>query len=70
VRINPAWRASGDGSISWAMAEHLIKHGRIGCVPGADFGAAGEGHIRFCYARERKEPTGALESMSRLFAGA
>jgi aspartate/methionine/tyrosine aminotransferase len=50
------------------MAEHLISRGRIGCVPGADFGANGEGYIRFCFARERRELTGALESMAGLFA--
>lgn len=68
LRINPAWEgARGAASLSWAMAEHLITHGRIGCVPGVDFGTAGEGHIRFCFARERKELTGALESMKQLF---
>lgn len=68
VRINPAWEGGrGAASISWAMAEHLIRHGRIGCVPGADFGAAGEGHLRFCFARERRELAGALESMKQLF---
>ena len=41
------------------MTEHLIKNGRIGCVPGVDFGANGEGYVRFCFARERKELRGA-----------
>ena len=79
VKIDPAWKSSpeykqagkalpGHGdSISWRMAEHLITHGRIGNVPGADFGAQGEGHIRFCFARERKELTGAIDSMKALF---
>jgi aspartate/methionine/tyrosine aminotransferase len=51
------------------MAQDLITRGRIGCVPGADFGANGEGYIRFCFARDRRELTGALESMSRLGIG-
>jgi aspartate aminotransferase len=71
LRIDPGWRpadSSAGASISWAMAEHLISRGRIGCVPGADFGANGEGYIRFCFARERRELTGALESMAGLFA--
>jgi aspartate/methionine/tyrosine aminotransferase len=55
-------------SISWAMAEYLISRGRIGCVPGVDFGANGERYIRFCFARDRRELTGALESMGTLFA--
>ena len=72
VRINRSvdvapGATSPSSSISWAMTEHLIKHGRIGCVPGVDFGTAGEGHIRFCFARERTELTGALDSMRQLF---
>jgi aspartate aminotransferase len=72
VRIDPAFakQAGITGpSLSWAMAEHLIKHGRIGCVPGVDFGPSGEGCIRFAIGRERKELTGALESMRAVFAG-
>ena len=68
VRIDPAWAAAagpstGTSSLSWQMAEFLIKHARIGCVPGVDFGAAGEGYVRFCFARERRELTAALASM-------
>ena len=50
------------------MAEFLISKGRIGCVPGVDFGANGEGYLRFCFARGREELKGALESMRGLFA--
>ncbi len=71
LRINPDWRPpSGQlgESLSWAMTEYLIAEGRIGCVPGADFGAHGEGYLRFCFARDRKELAGALQSMTGLFA--
>ena len=70
LRIDPSWKSPDPAqtSVSWAMVEHLIRHGRIGCVPGADFGANGEGHVRFCFARERKELQGALDSMRTLFA--
>ena len=54
--------------MSWRMTEHLIKQGRIGCVPGVDFGANGEGYVRFCFARDRAELSGALASMKALFA--
>ena len=54
-------------SVSWRMVEYLIANGRIGCVPGVDFGANGEGYVRFCFARDRKELTGALDSMKELF---
>jgi aspartate aminotransferase len=71
LRIDPRWRPPGGTagpSISWAMAEHLIGSARIGCVPGVDFGPNGEGCIRFCFARDRRELTGALGSMQQLFA--
>ena len=69
VRINPEWvpPAGSPDSRSWAMTEFLISKGRIGCVPGVDFGANGEGYLRFCFARDRKELTGALDSMKTLF---
>lgn len=65
VRIDPSWplRASDQPSLSWRAAEFLIEHARVGCVPGVDFGAHGEGYLRFCFARERRELAGALESM-------
>ena len=73
LRIDPSWRPA-DGkpfeSISWAMVEYLISQGRIGCVPGVDFGAHGEGYLRFCFARDRQELTGALESLRGLLARA
>jgi aspartate aminotransferase len=69
LRIDPSW-ADGDQatlSVSWRMVEYLIAKGRIGCVPGVDFGPNGEGYVRFCFARERKELIGALDSMRQLF---
>src|SRR5437660_436030 len=78
LRINPAWSdgasfpagagvptSSSSSSRSWRISEYLIKNGRIGCVPGVDFGASGEGYLRFCFARDRRELTGALESMKQ-----
>jgi aspartate aminotransferase len=70
LRMNPAWQPPSEShheSPSWAMTEYLISRGRIGCVPGVDFGANGEGCIRFCFARDRQELNGALESMRTLF---
>jgi aspartate/methionine/tyrosine aminotransferase len=71
LRINPGWtdgKNTASTSLSWRLSEYLIRNGRIGCVPGVDFGANGEGYLRFCFARDRKEITGALESMKQLFA--
>jgi aspartate/methionine/tyrosine aminotransferase len=70
VKIDPAWTSpmpNAPESQSWAMTEFLIKRARIGSVPGVDFGARGEGHLRFCFARDRKEIEGALESMEAAF---
>lgn len=69
--IDHGWKppaGSPAASRSWAMAEYLIREGRIGCVPGIDFGPASEGYVRFCFAREREELAGALREMKRLFA--
>ena len=72
LRINPTWkpesRLSKADSQSWAFVEHLIRQARIGCVPGVDFGPHGEGYVRFCFARNRAELTGALDAMQRLFS--
>jgi aspartate/methionine/tyrosine aminotransferase len=71
VRINPDWASStgvSTPSLSWAMAEHLIKNARVGCVPGVDFGPSGEGYLRLAYARERDELKGALASMKQALA--
>jgi aspartate aminotransferase len=71
VKINPAFAKNagitGD-SLSWAMAEFLIKNARIGCVPGVDFGPNSEGYLRFCTCRSREELTGALASMREALA--
>ncbi len=72
LKINEDWvkeRGLPGASPSWAMAEHLIKGARIGCVPGVDFGEASEGYLRFCTCRSREELQGALASMKALFAG-
>jgi len=72
LKIDPSWRShmpDPPSSVSWALTEFLIRRGRIGCVPGVDFGPQGEGYVRFCFARERAELTGALESM-RVLLGA
>ena len=70
LKIDPTWNdpAATTHSLSWKMTEYLITNGRIGSVPGVDFGANGEGYVRFCFARERRELTGALDSMQALFS--
>lgn len=76
VKFDRGWRARTTGewldspparAESWAIAEYLIARGRVGSIPGGDFGPAGEGYLRFCFARERRELRGALESLAELF---
>ena len=69
-RIDASWQMPAGvraDSRSWAMVEHLIGRGRVGCVPGVDFGPLGEDHLRFCFARSRAELEGALESIRQVF---
>jgi aspartate aminotransferase len=70
LKVDRAWSegSAATQSLSWRMTEYLIQNGRIGSVPGADFGPAGEGYVRFCFARDRKELAGALDSMRQLFS--
>ncbi len=67
LKIDPAWKSPmphAPASPSWASEQSSwIKRGRIGCIPGVDFGSVGENHVRFCFARGREELTGALASM-------
>ena len=78
TRVDPATleaaAARGQGGVagfsspSWDLTAFLIAAARIGCVPGVDFGPGGEGYLRFCFARERAELTGAIESMRKVFS--
>jgi aspartate/methionine/tyrosine aminotransferase len=70
MKFDPDWKGRGAESVSpsWELAEYLISAGRIGCIPGADFGPGGEGYLRFCFARERTELEGALESLRAVFS--
>lgn len=79
LRFDPAWRSRATQPLppspenqadSWAIAEYLINRGRIGCIPGSDFGPGGDQYLRFCFARDRRELEGALESMRTLFGAA
>jgi aspartate aminotransferase len=70
LKIRPDWQSPlGDNpSLSWAITEYLIKRGRVGCIPGADYRANGEGYIRLCYARGTDELRGALDAIGTLLA--
>ena len=68
LKIDPTWRSplpDAPASPSWAMTEFLIKRGRIGCVPGVDFGAARR-RLRALLLRARSRGTRRRRSMNRL----
>jgi aspartate/methionine/tyrosine aminotransferase len=54
-------RAFGAGSV--ALASTLLERAHVACTPGVDFGAAGEGFLRFCYAASEDAIEEALARM-------
>lgn len=53
------------GLDSVAFSELLLKEERVAVVPGSAFGAAGEGHVRACYASSYAHIERALERIGR-----
>ncbi|MBW2241827.1 MAG: pyridoxal phosphate-dependent aminotransferase [Deltaproteobacteria bacterium] len=58
---------SGD---SLALANELLDRAHVAVTPGIDFGAAGEGWLRFCYAAPEADLREALARLSRWAAAA
>jgi aspartate/methionine/tyrosine aminotransferase len=54
------------GSDSLALAFELLERARVGATPGIDFGAAGEGWLRFCYAASEASLAEAIERLGRV----
>jgi aspartate/methionine/tyrosine aminotransferase len=51
------------GADSVALASALLERAHVACTPGVDFGAAGEGFLRFCYAASEDAIEEALARM-------
>jgi aspartate/methionine/tyrosine aminotransferase len=51
------------GGDSWKLAFHLLEHAHVGVCPGIDFGEAGEGFLRFCFAASEETIERALERL-------
>jgi len=51
------------GADSVALANALLERAHVACTPGVDFGAAGEGFLRFCYAASEDAIEEALARM-------
>jgi aspartate/methionine/tyrosine aminotransferase len=57
------------GEDSMALAFELLETARVGTTPGVDFGAAGEGSLRFCYAASEASIDEGLARLGRALAG-
>jgi aspartate/methionine/tyrosine aminotransferase len=53
------------GSDSRKLAFDILEHAHVGVTPGIDFGAAGEGWLRFCYAASENAIDEALARLAR-----
>jgi len=54
------------GSDSLSLAFELLERARVGTCPGIDFGAAGEGWLRFCSAASEASIAEALERLGEV----
>jgi len=54
------------GSDSRKLAFEILERAHVGVTPGVDFGAAGEGWLRFCYAASESSIESALERLARV----
>ena len=52
------------------LAARILEEAHVAVTPGIDFGAAGEGFLRFCYANSDDAIREALTRMERLLCGA
>jgi aspartate/methionine/tyrosine aminotransferase len=60
--------AGAFGRDSVALAGALLERAHVACTPGVDFGAAGEGFLRFCYAASDAAIDEALARMQPVLA--
>ena len=57
----------GTGLSSEAFSAHLLSVAGVATCPGNFFGPAGEGYVRFCYAKSEDEISEAIDRMRRVF---
>lgn len=57
----------GTGLSSEAFSAHLLSVAGVATCPGNFFGPAGEGYVRFCYAKSEDQISEAIERMRRVF---
>jgi aspartate/methionine/tyrosine aminotransferase len=54
------------GGDSHKLAFEILERAHVGVTPGVDFGIAGEGWLRFCYAASESAIEAALERLARV----
>jgi aspartate/methionine/tyrosine aminotransferase len=54
---------------SYAFAFEILERAKVGVTPGIDFGANGEGYLRFSYANSLENITEALRRLEALLSG-
>jgi len=57
------------GADSLQLAGEILERAQVGVCPGRDFGAAGEGKLRFCYAVAEATLDAALERLAAVLPG-
>jgi aspartate/methionine/tyrosine aminotransferase len=57
----------GTGLTSEEFSAHLLSQAGVATCPGNFFGKAGEGYVRFCYAKSEDQIADAIERMRCLF---
>lgn len=65
--VFPNVKSSGQSSKE--LAHRLLQEARVACLAGSDFGAHGEGYLRFSYANSLENIDEALRRMRKLLAG-
>ena len=60
------WCRVPNGYDSWSLFDHLLHSCQVVCTPGAGFGPAGEGYVRFSAFSHRKDCEEALERMKTI----
>ena len=60
------WCRTPKGFTSWSFFDHLLNNCQVVCTPGAGFGPAGEGYVRFSAFSPRPACEEALQRMKQL----
>ena len=60
------WCRVPNGYTSWSFFDHLLSNCQVVCTPGAGFGPAGEGYVRFSAFSLREDCEEALERMKQV----